>query len=56
MNNPLLGISPIVLVTYRHGEAKKQNILGRSGVEVEFREFTQGIYEALWLRKLLMEL
>lgn len=35
---------------------KKQNVTTRSIDEVEFMIIAQGIYEALWLRKLLNEL
>ena len=41
------------LVTWR---SKKQNIVARSSVELEFRVVAQGICEGLWLKKLLEEL
>ena len=36
-----------------HGEAKKQSVVARLSVEVEFRGMSFGICEALWLKLLL---
>ncbi|GAA0145524.1 transmembrane signal receptor [Lithospermum erythrorhizon] len=41
------------LVTWR---SKKQNVVSRSNVEVEFRAVAQGMCEALWIKKLLEEI
>jgi hypothetical protein len=39
-----------------HEEAKKQNVVARSSVEVEFRGMTLEVCEALWLSFLLKDL
>ncbi|KAJ9189418.1 hypothetical protein P3X46_000714, partial [Hevea brasiliensis] len=41
------------LVTWR---SKKQNVIARSSAEAEYRVMVQGIYELLWLQKLMEEL
>ena len=41
------------LVTWR---SKKQNVAARSSAEVEFKSVALGIYEVLWIRRLLEEL
>lgn len=41
------------LVTWR---SKKQNVVARSSVEIEYRGMTLGICEALWLKFLLQDL
>jgi hypothetical protein len=41
------------LVTW---SSKKQSAVARSSAEVEFRSFTHGICEALWIKKLLEDL
>ncbi|RDX85353.1 Non-lysosomal glucosylceramidase, partial [Mucuna pruriens] len=40
------------LVTWR---SKKQNVVARASVEVEFRAMTHGIYEELWMKIILDE-
>ena len=41
------------LVTWK---SKKQSVVARNSVEAEFKAVAQGIYEGLWLQKLLEEL
>ena len=41
------------LVTWR---SKKQPVVARSSAEAEFRALAQGIYEGMWLKRLLDEL
>ncbi|RVW29262.1 Retrovirus-related Pol polyprotein from transposon TNT 1-94, partial [Vitis vinifera] len=41
------------LVTWR---SKKQSVVARSSAEAEFRAMAQGIYEGIWLNRLLEEL
>ena len=41
------------LVTWQN---KKQNVVARSSVEVEFRVVAHGICEIMWIRRLLEEL
>ena len=41
------------LVTWR---SKKQNVVARSSVEVEFRAVALGVCEAMWIRRILQEL
>ena len=36
--------------------SKKQSVVARSSAEAEFRAMAQGIYEGMWLRRLLLEL
>ena len=37
-------------------QSKKQNVVARSGVEVEFRAIAQGVCELLWIKSLLKDL
>ncbi|BBG92858.1 BURP domain-containing protein [Prunus dulcis] len=41
------------LVTWR---SKKQNVVSRSSAEAEYRGMAHGVYELLWIRRLLIEL
>ena len=41
------------LVTW---QSKKQNVVARSSAEAEFRVVAHGIYEIMWIRRLLEEL
>jgi hypothetical protein len=36
--------------------SKKQNVMARSTVDVEYRAMAYGVSEGLWLRRLLLEL
>lgn len=44
---------PVGIMTWK---SKKQSVVSKSSVEVEFRAMTQGICELLWLKIILEDL